>query len=72
MAGRYQELTTVRAVVTVESEGVRDKLATCARWARRCSGTDKVASARRRRMPWPNEDEHRIEEVNTSSETPLI
>ena len=31
MAGRHQELTMVCVVVTIESEGVRAELATCAR-----------------------------------------
>ena len=72
MAGRHQELTTVRAMVTVESEGVRAELAMYARRAHWCFGADKVVSAHRRRMPWPNRNEHRIEEVNMRSETPSI
>ena len=72
IAGRHHELTTVCSVVTVESEGVRAELAMYARRGHWCFGADKVVSAHRRRMPWPNKNEHRIEEVNTSSETPTI
>jgi hypothetical protein len=61
--GKHLGLTMVRAVVTVESEGVRAELATCTRPKRRCSGAYKVASAHRWQGPCPNRGEHRKEQV---------
>jgi hypothetical protein len=66
VAGKHPRLTTVGAVVMVESEGVRAELATHARPMRRCSGTDKVTSAHRQWDPCPNRGEHQKGEVRVS------
>jgi hypothetical protein len=74
MAGKYQELTAVHAVVTVETEEGRGGLATCAQARRRHPEADTGASPHHRRAPWPERCEHLLkggqeEFTDTSNQT---
>jgi hypothetical protein len=51
MVGKHQELTTVPAAVSAESEGVRAELATRARSCTAVLSADKMASAASSEVP---------------------
>jgi hypothetical protein len=64
---KHQRLTAVHARAMVAMEGCRGGPATRAPSGRRRSEANMAASAHRRHMPWPNENEHRMGKVEVSS-----